>query len=310
MLESTDAFVMRCAACGADARPVLDRGIAQCRRCGARTPIETELLARLREHEATLASYQVELDAAAAERDRSERERARLGMPLVLRFFFPLLAGLWTIVSLGAGGVAMFAVMPRAQRWFGDEPGGLAGALAFIVVYASFLVSMRALLVRRRRVRTALPSPIVREVCPSCGAPVPVVIDMIAPCPFCRAELLQSERDRRRVEIGALEAVREEELRAKSEARRAADSGGAAAAGVLDAISMATLTPLVFIAVPVALSRFALLAVNGLFWQEPLGAHARNARDVAGIVITALFIVGAIAIGVVIVRRRGIQRVS
>ncbi len=306
MLESPNgsAFVMRCDVCGADARLVLDRGIATCQRCGARKPIESELLARLRAHEATLAAYQVELGAAATERDRSERERARLGMPFVLRLFFPLLAGLWTIASLGAGGVAMLAVMPFAQRWFGDEPGGLTAALAFIVVYASFLFSMRALLVRRRRVRTALPSLIVREVCPSCGAPVPVGLDMVAPCPFCRAELLQSERDRQRVEIAAFEAVTAEQSRARNEAQRAADSGAAAAAGVLDAISMATLTPLVFIAVPVALARFALLAMSSLFWRSPLDAHTRDERDVVGIVITALFILGAIALGVVVVRRR------
>jgi hypothetical protein len=37
--------------------------------------------------------------------------------------------------------------------------------------------------------------------------------------------------------------------------------------------------------------------------RAPLDAHARDERDIVGIVITAIFIVGAIALRVVIARR-------
>jgi len=304
------AFALRCSSCGGEAAADLGRGSANCQHCGIEHPIEGQLLERLRAHLQSLADHQSELERAATERDQAERERSRWGMPLLLRFFFPLLAGLWTIVSLGIGGVTMFLVMPTAQRWLGEEMGGLCAALSFLGVYALLLLTMRSLIVRKRRVTMpVLTATVAREVCPNCGGTVPVAINVRVECPFCRGELLVSDSDRKRAQAAVRGVVVREQRLAHEAVRKAMESGASAAQSVLDAVSFATLLPLLFVALPVALGRIVTVALSGALWPGAAqDALMRDQRDVVGMVISGVFVVSGIAAGIAIVVRRERRR--
>jgi len=257
-----------------------------------------------------VASYQTELGRAASERDQADREQKRLGMPLLLRFFFPLLAGLWTIVSLGAGGASMFLIMPLTQRLFGEELGGLCGGLSFLFVYALFLLSMRVLLVRNRRVNVAVPpSTIVRELCPNCGTTVPVTHGITWECPFCSADLLTSESARQHIATVTEEAVAREQRLALDARRNATRSGAENAQAILDSISMVTLLPLMFVAMPITLGRVITVALSGTFWPDAArDATVRDQRDIMGMVISGALAVTFITLGVIAAVRRERRR--
>jgi hypothetical protein len=303
---SDPTFSPRCVSCGGSAQIDWEQGRIRCQHCGAQQPLASEVLSRIGEYLRRLDLYQRDYTKAAVERDQREREHARLGMPLLLRVVFPLFAGMWTIVSLGAGGCAMFAVMPLAQQYLGDELGGLLGATAFIGVYAALLWSMRLLMVRQRDKAEELPaSVIVRETCPGCGGGVPVAVRLASSCPFCGATVVASGSDQQRVESAVRRTVEREKQRAQAATRKAVQSGAENAQAILGAISMVSLLPLLFVALPVTLGRAVTLVVGHALWPASAqDSSARNTLDVVSMVVIGLLAVTFIVVGIITANRK------
>jgi hypothetical protein len=264
----------------------------------------------MREYLHKLAAHEREYRRAAVERDQAEREHARLGMPLLLRAVFPLLAGMWTIVSLGIGGSTMFLVMPWASQRLGEDIGPLLGATVFLGVYAALLLSMRWLLVHERNQAPRLPTSIlIRETCPGCGGGVPVAAELESSCPFCGATVVASDRDQQRVESAVRATVEQEKGRARSALRKATQSGAENAQAVLDGISMVTLLPLVFVALPVTLGRGVTLAVGHALWPvSTREIEARDTLDIVSMVASGVLAITFIVIGILFSVRRARKR--
>jgi hypothetical protein len=204
----------------------------------------------------------------------------------------------------------MFAVMPTTQKYLGDELGGLLGAAAFITVYAGSLVSMRLLMVRQRNQLQVLPtSIIVSETCPSCGGGVPVAIGLTSSCPFCEATVVVSGKDQLKIESAVRETVAREKGRARSALRKAAQSGAENAQAILGAISMVSLLPLLFVALPVLVGRAGTLIVGHVLWPASIrDITARNTLEVVSVVVCVVLGITSVVSVVCVAMRKDSKR--
>jgi predicted RNA-binding Zn-ribbon protein involved in translation (DUF1610 family) len=259
-----------------------------------------ELLLRLRTHIQTVAQYQAAWEQAVSDQDQFSRQRARFGMPWVLRIFFPLAAGLSTILSLGLAGTAMMLLIGPLQTLLGDDVGGISAGLVFMSVHAGLLLSMRRALVRRRKTSERWkPPPVGRERCPTCGGTVPVVTGSTMGCPFCGSTLVASASDARRIESAAHAVLLARQRAAEAERRKAEASGAESAETVLEMVTMGTLFPML-LGAPFALGQLVVRLLAR-------GAHSAQV-DVAGFVVGAALAVATVTVTIVVAVRRDRRR--
>jgi hypothetical protein len=300
-------LALRCPACGSDAAIDIAAGFATCQHCHTRQPVVPDLLVRLRAHLAAIAEYRSEWSRAAADQDEASRLTARFAMPFVLRVFFPLAAGMATVVSLGIGVSTLMLLMDPFQRLLGQEPGGVLASLIGLGVHASLLLALRQTIVRRRKAAASWDiAPRHSQRCPTCGGTFPLAGPTPA-CPFCRSALVISASDARWMESEAERAVRAMQRKATAATKKAAESGAATAQAIIEMVTFATLLPMT-VAIPfVAGAMGVRWFVRNVLADFGIGP---NATDVAGMVVGGLFTVVAIAAAIMVGVRRERRRAA